>query len=458
MKLKTSTPTITLGDPFQEDSLSRRSQIETLTRIIHDIREPFVLAIDAEFGMGKTTFIEMWKAVLCNDGYTALSFNAWENDFTDNPFLSLLGEFQKQVDHPKGRKMEDFAKKAQKVCSAVGRASLPGLIRLVTANVIKTEELASIMADAAERATEDALQRYKQDQETISAFKAALSEFVRARSPEKPVVFFIDELDRCRPLFAIEVLEHAKHIFGVEGIVFVLGVNKTQLGHSVRAVYGADLNLPGYFARLIDLTYALPAPEIAQFVSGLHRRLTTLQLVKNQTGQNIDGDEANLLSAAASLLGTHFQTSLRMIEQLYMQMLLTWKILPAKINPVLVLAFIFIRHHDRLSFDTAARGEGGVTSYVNLFKKLRDRHEGSIRSIAAAELLYLFRLYSMSEDQIAEFLSKPRDAGMGGWDLDDFRSVRRNKSRYILTAEQRRALLKSIDLSQPFLPKPSSSE
>jgi hypothetical protein len=92
---------------------------------------------------------------------------------------------------------------------------------------------------------EERIKKYQEEKGTIAAFKAELAAFVKERTPKKPMLFFIDELDRCRPLFAIEVLEHVKHLFNVSGVVFVLSVDKSQLGHSLCAVYGDGLDVDG---------------------------------------------------------------------------------------------------------------------------------------------------------------------------------------------------------------------
>ena len=84
-----------------------------------------------------------------------------------------------------------------------------------------------------------------------------------------PVVVVIDELDRCRPLYAIELLEVAKHLFSVENIVFVLAINLRELGHSIKAVYGSDFDSHEYLERFIDITIPLPKAEREQFMRNL---------------------------------------------------------------------------------------------------------------------------------------------------------------------------------------------
>ena len=72
----------------------------------------------------------------------------------------------------------------------------------------------------------------------------------------QPLVFVIDELDRCRPTFSIELLERVKHIFDVPGMVFVFGVNRNELCSSIKSIYGeidADVYLRRFLRHGISL-------------------------------------------------------------------------------------------------------------------------------------------------------------------------------------------------------------
>ena len=79
----------------------------------------------------------------------------------------------------------------------------------------------------------------------------------------------IDELDRCRPSYAVELLETAKHLFDVDRIIFVLALNREQLEYAVKALYGNMFDAEGYLRRFFDLDFRLPAPERDDFITEL---------------------------------------------------------------------------------------------------------------------------------------------------------------------------------------------
>lgn len=86
---------------------------------------------------------------------------------------------------------------------------------------------------------------------------------------ERPQAFvFVDELDRCRPDYAISYLETIKHVFDIHGLVFVLAVDYDQLSCSARALFGRDLNFEEYYRKFVQRSLSLPEPD-----SGAMRKL-----------------------------------------------------------------------------------------------------------------------------------------------------------------------------------------
>ena len=84
---------ISEDDPFHYCKLDREKYADILTNIIRSYPSGFVMAINNKWGAGKTTYVKMWKQSLINQEFKTIYFNAWENDFEDNPirtFITLL--------------------------------------------------------------------------------------------------------------------------------------------------------------------------------------------------------------------------------------------------------------------------------------------------------------------------------------------------------------------------------
>ena len=266
---------ISPDDPFENDLLDRKHLAETLTNLVTKFESPYVVAIDAAWGAGKTTFIKIWTQALRNQNYPVVQFNAWENDFAGNAMVALSSELTdalREYDSKIG-KIEDLKAELRKI---VENSAVAG-VRLATVGVVDLDSLVN---------KGDMLADYAESLELIKKFKTNLKYFAKKLKKQKncPVVVVIDELDRCRPLYAIELLEVAKHLFSVKNIIFVLAINLRELGHSIKAVYGSDFDSHEYLERFIDITIPLPKAERVHFIWNLMSEKS--RIVTSGTSQN----------------------------------------------------------------------------------------------------------------------------------------------------------------------------
>jgi hypothetical protein len=265
MKLKHHDITINPKRPFANCKLEREQYANILTSLVGSYADGFVLAINNEWGTGKTTFVKMWQQQLNNQDFKTLYFNAWENDFENGALTALVSELSTLQE--KGTK--SLFKKVLAKGAILTKSALPILLKAAVSKYLDKEVLKELfegIADSANELLQTQIQEYTSKKEGLKEFKTSLEEFVKKSSEDKPIVFIIDELDRCRPDYAVDVLEKVKHFFGVPGIVFVLSIDKAQLGNAIRGVYGSDrMNADEYLRRFIDLEYAIPEPKTELF-------------------------------------------------------------------------------------------------------------------------------------------------------------------------------------------------
>jgi len=319
MDLKLQPIQIDLANPFDSDLLARKDEIENLTTLVLNINSPAVLAIDSRWGTGKTTFIKLWEQHLKSEGLASLYFNAWETDFSEDPLVSFLGEMNDGLKNLIG--ISELSKNAWSKTKAAGKQlakrGIPALIKIGTAGVIDADkiiedELSKTMGALAG----DALDDYLQQKNAITEFHIALTEFIKSSADKKPIVIFVDELDRCRPTYAIALLERIKHLFNIEGLVFVLALDKIQLGHSIGAVYGDRIDSNGYLRRFIDFEYQLKRPEIKDYIDSLISALLLDEFfARREKCNELKYDKGHLVNVF-HMLANGLQLSLREIEQL----------------------------------------------------------------------------------------------------------------------------------------------
>ena len=257
-------------DPFKYDLLGRRESVEVLTSIIGSVEGPCVLSVDAPWGSGKTTFLKIWTQYLRNRDFPVVSFNAWETDYSADPFVAISSELTSGFRDFTDDSISEKIAAVRAAGNEMLRRAIPSVIRLASAglvdiNPLLEKEIGQTLASYAD----DRLRKHQGAKDAVNEFQARLGDMAATLSNSnggRPLVIIIDELDRCRPSYAIELLEVAKHLFSVDGVAFVLGINRSQLAHSVRAIYGNGFDAEGYLGRFIDLDFQLPPATRRAFI------------------------------------------------------------------------------------------------------------------------------------------------------------------------------------------------
>ena len=265
-------------NPFQNDLLNREESVVTMTQLIGSINRPCVISIDAEWGHGKTTFLNLWYQFLHNEGYSVIRFNAWETDFSNDPFVALTTELTEGIKTKSEQLIDELKESAEKYMKSV----LASALRLGTSGIIDIN-------GTQESNTEKRLSEYKEARDAAKKYKKILqkvSEEINNSKGKHPLIVMIDELDRCRPTYAVELLEVAKHLFSVDGIIFILAINCSQLSHSIKALYGHDFDSEGYLKRFIDVDLRLPSPNREAFIKHQFSITELENLIGNVRGYN----------------------------------------------------------------------------------------------------------------------------------------------------------------------------
>jgi len=238
---------------------------------------PFVLNVNGAWGSGKTFFVKRWAADLRMQGYPVVEFNAWENDAEADPLTCLLAECISSL----SEHLDKRTKVLQKLQEKGGRVAV-SLGKIVTQAVMRralgddgAKDLKDLFSKETEQdlialggsLVEEQIRKKSERQAFVDELKNLV---VKLREKEKgPVLIFIDELDRCRSTFAIELLERVKHLFNVDGIKFIVSTDSEQLVHSISGAYGTNFDSATYLQRFFDETFKLPDPTYAKFAEML---------------------------------------------------------------------------------------------------------------------------------------------------------------------------------------------
>lgn len=325
MKCKLEKLEIPTDQPFKNCKLDREKYAEVLKAIITTYDKGFVLAINGKWGTGKTTFVEMWKAYLELDGFHTLYFNAWENDFISDPLVGLLGELKKMNPQKKAEAaLTSVINTAGKIVLKATPAMFKGVVKRYAG-----EEIVDIVCDGIEEGAsmlKKEIENYESQKYSLKQFRKELEKYVDEICDKKPLIFIIDELDRCNPHYAVKTLERIKHLFNIPNIVFVLSIDKEQLSNSIRGYYGSDLiDANEYLKRFINIEYALPDPDVERFCKYLFDYYdfnTTFYHNKNQMVHHEIGAIDDLLLTATSIF-KYKKLTLRQVEKIFINIRLS---------------------------------------------------------------------------------------------------------------------------------------
>lgn len=282
-----------IEEAWKGDLWDRRCLGEQLTKYVDRLQCGAVLALDARWGEGKTWFVRHWAKHLDDTKHNVIYLDAFANDYLDDPFLVITSEIANILKKDKSTKRR--VNKLIELSASVGTALLPSLpkvaltlgLHLVGAGLLSgvlqqgyesaKDEMDALSEEASDRIKESIQEKiagHEAEKETLKEFKKHLAATVEKL--EKPLVFIIDELDRCRPDFAIRLIERIKHFFDIPKIVFVLVMDKTQFSKVVCHNYGYDEKLgEEYLDKFVDFT--VPLLPYNKFLDDI----TIIPIIKN---------------------------------------------------------------------------------------------------------------------------------------------------------------------------------
>lgn len=257
----------------------------------------FCMALDAKWGEGKTFFVSNWSLHLLQESqHLAFVFDAWKSDFQEDPILAFMAAFRSAIDKVveqelKNKGLESVVKvkvnsglkKIQKALLPASKAVLKGVLNKVAGGAL--DEIVAAYQDGEldegelrpsalnkpavdgvregldayfELKLKECSEREKLFEDFRDNVQDALNLIFENSTYQPPFFIFIDEIDRCRPTFSLELLEGLKHIFNVPGVCYIVSTNISQLSHAVGAVYGVGFDGSGYLNRFFDTVYSLP--------------------------------------------------------------------------------------------------------------------------------------------------------------------------------------------------------
>lgn len=249
---------------LKSDLLDRNIYLTNLMRMLTSISEHTVIALDGDWGSGKTFFIKQFEYIsrkpanlinidedtvkIFNSSFNIFYFNAWENDHLP-PLESIILQMSNKL----WNGAEELGNKF--IGLAKGIINIP--IRYFSGGSADLEDFKNTY-----------INQYTEHAKNISNSSEEINNILhnyRERT-DKKILFIVDDLDRCKPTFAVELLETIKHSFNSDNAIFLICANNSQLQHTIKKYYGENFDGYEYLDRFYDLIINLPEPDIEKYI------------------------------------------------------------------------------------------------------------------------------------------------------------------------------------------------
>ena len=306
IKQRDSMETQTLENPTfdTQDEFKRKPIAENIIRLLTSPIDLSPMVIDGGWGTGKTEFCQKLIRLMQQQhpDYQPVYIDAFRSDHSGEPLLALFAEIIKACtpedtgERPSEQRKEmtkKVAKAAGFVMKTVAKAAVGHVLKQNTDDLVEefqqimngnqdanslaetvTDAAATIASHTIDATVEALLKEQIEAEKNLETLKACLKEL----ATDKPIILFIDELDRCRPDYAVDMLEVIKHVFDVKNVKVVLVTNTKQLRAAINHRYGVEVDAQKYLDKFLKYSFALPDKIVAPF--GMIQALVSVEYFK----------------------------------------------------------------------------------------------------------------------------------------------------------------------------------
>jgi hypothetical protein len=368
-------------DTLAGDRLDRASYAEFLTNYLaaEGRQRNYVLNLNAEWGAGKTWFIKRWYMELKSQ-YPTVYIDAWQQDFSDDPLLTVISSIIDQLKMIAGKENpipEGMRQRLLGLFKVGGKLALKAALKKAG---LEDEDF-SLEGEDANQLVDALCSNQKERYDSIQYLKQEIRQWVEGAVVlgkghlDYPAFILIDELDRCRPSYAVEMLETIKHIFDIPGVVFVLATDTEQLQHAVKVIYGDGFDAQNYLGRFFQRRFTLNRKSRREFISNI------LEIRTLPDGSTMVWPELinpRVLLEVVTAVSDSLELSLRQTEQIIDRLLFVMqKPRRRKVNLVFLMYLFALHEKDYQLYSGVA--DGALSYAQDKFNEKTFTHKISLK-------------------------------------------------------------------------------
>lgn len=273
---------------INEDVIKRNKTLKNFVKFLYTIKDINIISLNGEWGSGKTFFIHQTMEIIknlnkkekeiekeiqpfisdfknthCNNIKTKnqlmpIYFNAWEYDSNNDPLIALIYSIIEQNPNLKDIENKNKSKK-DKIFKILSN------FKIVLSHQINNISSIGIELQYNNTSEKNELtEEIYSMEKTKQIFNKLIDEIMV--KPVNKIVVFIDELDRCKPNFAVKLLERVKHFFNNEHFIFIFSTNLNELQHTIKKFYGEGIDGYSYLDKFFDIQFSLRTTNIEDYI------------------------------------------------------------------------------------------------------------------------------------------------------------------------------------------------
>ena len=364
---------------WSDDALNRSSMAERLTNVVEHEHGGIVISLNGGWGSGKTFFLTRWQQHLEQKGFRTLYLNAWQDEFCDEPIVAIssqLDAFSKE---------NNLASIWQNFQVSVAPILLHNIESLVKNKIGLSQD---IKMDQPVQIYSERMKLKDQLVKELIEITAKIDE-----ETKKPLIFIVDELDRCRPNYSLDFLEKIVHIFQVPNIVFVFGINKEELLSSLKSIYG-NIDSGVYLRRFFQREFIMQPSSRTDFCRRLIASLGLRKAFGDIDYMHYISDFETSFSAIADIM----KLSLRDIEYCFRVIDFIAKNLSNRppVHPLFLAVLIPLSLVNNSLYKRLVQGEKIGSTVVDFLDEFRDELATNTTLDQCLDIaeIYLYSTYS----------------------------------------------------------------
>lgn len=246
--------------PFKEcvNDFGTERYVNGLIKFIENSSAPITIALQGEWGSGKTSMMTRLERALCSkedSPFIGVNINTWEYSMMSSPEMTVYKILAKLVRELTGEN-SDSKKKVSKILRGLYRGGREALKMIPGVNV--AVEMAKIPTDISVDE--------KDNDASLSELREELKQVINSRiadTGQRGVIVFVDDLDRLNPPVAVEILELLKNVFTLDNCIFVLAIDYDVVVKGLEPKFGklTDKNereFRSFFDKIIQVPFSLP--------------------------------------------------------------------------------------------------------------------------------------------------------------------------------------------------------